>query len=92
MIFQRGNQLDSARWARDPGMEAWDYAHCLPYFERMEACTPRGRTPTRRPPVSCTSSAARAWTPLFEPLPRGREADRATARSRRERPPPAELR
>ncbi len=39
MIFQRGNPLDYERWAAHPGMEAWDYAHCLPYFKRMEDCT-----------------------------------------------------
>ena len=39
MIFQRGNPLDYERWAADPGMETWDYAHCLPYFKRMEHCT-----------------------------------------------------
>ena len=38
MIFQRGNPLDFERWAADPGMEDWDYAHCLPYFKRMETC------------------------------------------------------
>jgi choline dehydrogenase len=38
MIFQRGNPLDYQRWAAAPGMEAWDYAHCLPYFKRMEDC------------------------------------------------------
>jgi choline dehydrogenase len=38
MIFQRGNALDYERWAGDPGMESWDYAHCLPYFRRMETC------------------------------------------------------
>ncbi len=38
MIFQRGNPMDYERWAADPGMEAWDYAHCLPYFKRMETC------------------------------------------------------
>jgi choline dehydrogenase len=38
MIFQRGNPLDYERWAREPGMETWDYAHCLPYFKRMETC------------------------------------------------------
>jgi choline dehydrogenase len=36
MIFQRGNPLDYERWAADPGMTAWGYAHCLPYFKRME--------------------------------------------------------
>jgi choline dehydrogenase len=38
MIFQRGNALDYERWAAEPGMESWDYAHCLPYFKRMENC------------------------------------------------------
>ncbi|MCT2585395.1 choline dehydrogenase [Actinophytocola gossypii] len=38
MIFQRGNPMDLERWAADPGMETWDYAHCLPYFRRMEHC------------------------------------------------------
>jgi choline dehydrogenase len=38
MIFQRGNALDYERWAADPGMQTWDYAHCLPYFKRMETC------------------------------------------------------
>jgi len=38
MIFQRGNPMDYERWAADPGMQAWDYAHCLPYFNRMESC------------------------------------------------------
>jgi choline dehydrogenase len=36
MIFQRGNPLDFERWAADPGMGAWDFAHCLPYFRRLE--------------------------------------------------------
>ena len=34
MIFQRGNPLDYERW----GFEEWDYAHCLPYFKKMETC------------------------------------------------------
>ena len=38
MIFQRGNPMDYERWAAEPGMESWDYAHCLPYFKRMETC------------------------------------------------------
>ena len=38
MIFQRGNPLDYQRWASDPGMGTWDYAHCLPYFKRLENC------------------------------------------------------
>ncbi len=43
MIFQRGNPLDYERWAVDPGMGAWDYAHCLPYFKRMEDCLAAAR-------------------------------------------------
>src|SRR6476469_3624669 len=42
MIFQRGNPLDFERWAADPGMERWSYAHCLPYFKRMETCLAGG--------------------------------------------------
>jgi choline dehydrogenase len=38
MIFQRGNPLDYERWANEAGLETWDYAHCLPYFKRMETC------------------------------------------------------
>jgi choline dehydrogenase len=42
MIFQRGNPMDYERWAADSGMENWDYAHCLPYFKRMENCLAGG--------------------------------------------------
>jgi choline dehydrogenase len=38
MIFQRGNPLDYQRWAAEPGLESWDYQHCLPYFKKMETC------------------------------------------------------
>jgi choline dehydrogenase len=38
MIFQRGNPMDFEKWGRVPGLAAWDYAHCLPYFKRMETC------------------------------------------------------
>jgi choline dehydrogenase len=38
MIFQRGNPADYEKWATGPGMGDWDYAHCLPYFKRMETC------------------------------------------------------
>src|SRR5918995_779447 len=36
MIFQRGNPLDLQRWGADAGMDTWDFAHCLPYFNKME--------------------------------------------------------
>ena len=38
MIWQRGNPMDYERWAADPGMKRWDYAACLPYFNRVENC------------------------------------------------------
>jgi choline dehydrogenase len=38
MIFQRGNPLDYERWGAEPGLGRWDYAHCLPYFKKMETC------------------------------------------------------
>jgi choline dehydrogenase len=37
MIFQRGNAADYDGWAKTPGLEQWSYAHCLPYFKRMES-------------------------------------------------------
>ncbi|CAB4716047.1 MAG: choline dehydrogenase [Actinobacteria bacterium] len=37
-IWQRGNPLDYERWSHDAGMSSWDYAHCLPYFKKMENC------------------------------------------------------
>ncbi len=39
MIFQRGNPLDYERWSHEGGLDEWDYAHCLPYFKRMESCS-----------------------------------------------------
>ncbi|PRO65879.1 choline dehydrogenase [Alkalicoccus urumqiensis] len=36
MIYQRGNPMDYERWGADEGMGEWDYAHCLPYFKRLE--------------------------------------------------------
>ncbi len=42
MIFQRGNPLDYEKWSRDEGMQDWDYAHCLPYFKRLETCLAGG--------------------------------------------------
>ena len=37
-IWQRGNPMDYERWSQDAGMSSWDYAHCLPYFKKMENC------------------------------------------------------
>ncbi|HCU7389204.1 TPA: choline dehydrogenase [Staphylococcus aureus] len=46
MIYQRGNPMDyegwaepegmEEGWAEPEGMETWDFAHCLPYFKKLE--------------------------------------------------------
>ncbi|MFB4265775.1 choline dehydrogenase [Nonomuraea sp. GTA35] len=66
MIFQRGNPLDYERWAADPGMKHWDYAHCLPYFKRMEDCLADPGTAFRggEGPLKLERGPARG--PLFE--------------------------
>jgi choline dehydrogenase len=47
MIWQRGNPMDFERWSKDPGMSNWDFAHCLPYFKRMENCLADPTNPFR---------------------------------------------
>ncbi len=37
MIYIRGNAQDYEKWAQLDGLENWDYAHCLPYFQRVES-------------------------------------------------------
>jgi choline dehydrogenase len=65
MIFQRGNPLDYERWAADPGMESWDYAHCLPYFKRMETCL-AGADEWRGGAGPQMLERGRASSPLFQ--------------------------
>jgi choline dehydrogenase len=64
MIFQRGNPLDYERWAREPGLERWDYAHCLPYFQRMETCL-AGGAPFRGTNGPLVLERGPASSPLF---------------------------
>ena len=88
MIFQRGNPLDYERWSADPGMQTWDYAHCLPYFRRMEHCLAAepgdefrgGRRPAR--PRTGTGHQ-----PVVRRVLRGRAAGGLRADRRRERLP-----
>jgi choline dehydrogenase len=44
MIYQRGHRADYDRWAEEAGAPGWDYAHCEPYFRRLEGNVnePRG--------------------------------------------------
>ncbi len=65
MIFQRGNPMDYERWSADPGMETWDYAHCLPYFKRMETCL-AGGDDYRGTDGPLVMERGPASTPLFE--------------------------
>jgi choline dehydrogenase len=36
MLYTRGHRGDFDRWAAECGTSEWDYAHCLPYFRRLE--------------------------------------------------------
>ena len=65
MIFQRGNPLDFEKWAAEPGLERWDYAHCLPYFKRMETCLSRARTSTAAASGPLVVERGPATNPLF---------------------------
>ena len=76
MIFQRGNPLDYERWAADPGMASWDYAHCLPYFKRMETLPRRRRRPYRGGSGPLVLERGPATSPLFERVLRGGAAGR----------------
>ena len=64
MIFQRGNPLDYERGAADQGMGTWDYAHCLPYFKRMETCL-AGADQWRGGSGPLTLERGPATSPLF---------------------------
>jgi len=70
MIFQRGNPMDYQRWAADPGMETWDYEHCLPYFKKMEslhlADGSNGADPWRGGDGPLHLERGRAENPLFD--------------------------
>jgi choline dehydrogenase len=61
MIFQRGNPLDYERWA----LPDWDYAHCLPYFKRMETCL-AGADAYRGGDGPLKLERGPATTPLFD--------------------------
>ena len=67
MIFQRGNRADYDGWATQAGLERWSYAHCLPYFKRMEtAADGDDRYRGRDGPLSI--ERGRAEGPLFDAL------------------------
>ena len=93
MIFQRGNPLDYERWAADPGMDTWDYAHCLPYFMRMENCLaaePDDAVP--RPQRPARARARPRDEPAVRRVPPGGAGGGLPAHRRRQRVPPGGLR
>ena len=92
MIFQRGNPLDYERWAADPGMETWDYAHCLPYFKRMETLPRRRATSTAAERRSARARARAGRRPALRRVLRSRPAGRLPAHRRRQRLPAGGLR
>ena len=65
MIFQRGNAADYDRWAELPGLENWSYAHCLPYFKRMESVL-EGEAEYRGRDGPLSLERGRAEGPLFD--------------------------
>ncbi|HSH41010.1 MAG TPA: GMC family oxidoreductase N-terminal domain-containing protein, partial [Arenicellales bacterium] len=74
MIFVRGHPGDFARWAAHPGLDAWDYAHCLPYFRKMETWL-GGASPYRGDSGPLKVSVGRCENPLFGAwLEAGRQA------------------
>ena len=93
MIFQRGNPLDYERWGADAGMADWDWAHCLPYFRRMENCLAADRDDALRGHVRPAGAGTRpGHQPAVRRLLRGRRAGRLPADRRRQRLPPGGLR
>ena len=91
MIFQRGNPLDYERWAADPGMAAWDYAHCLPYFKRMETCL-AGADEYRGGDGPLVLERGPVTNPLFDAFFEAVQQAGHVLTSRRERLPPGRLR
>ncbi len=93
MIFQRGNPLDYERWAADEGMSTWDYAHCLPYFKRMENCLAAdGRRPVPRPLRAADARAGAGDQSAVRGVLHRRRAGRVPAHVRRQRLPARRLR
>lgn len=64
MIFVRGNPGDYAKWAAHAGLENWSYAHCLPYFKKMETWL-AGDSPWRGNSGPLKVSTGACQNPLF---------------------------
>ena len=74
-------------------METWDYAHCLPYFKRMETCLAASADdPFRGHDGPLVLERGPATQPAVRGLLRGRAAGRLPAHRRRQRLPAGGLR
>ncbi len=71
MIFNRGNPLDYDGWAAQ-GLGDWDFAHCLPYFKRMETFA-GGADAWRGGSGPLRISRAQAKHPFYDAFLRGVE-------------------
>ena len=65
MVYLRGNPLDYDNWARAPGMSGWSFAHCLPYFRKMET-SERGPSPFRGDKGPLKVTVPDCENPLFQ--------------------------
>lgn len=66
MIFQRGNPMDFERWGKEPGLENWDFAHCLPYFKKTENALDRNDDIFRGHDGPLKVTKGKSKNPLFD--------------------------
>ncbi len=66
MIFQRGNPMDYERWGKEPGLEDWDFAHCLPYFKKTENALDRNDEIFRGHDGPLKVTKGKSTNPLFD--------------------------
>jgi choline dehydrogenase len=64
MVFVRGNPRDFESWV-GAGLPSWSYAHCLPYFRKMETFE-RGGDAYRGGEGNLHVSVCRAENPLYQ--------------------------
>ncbi|OLT03942.1 hypothetical protein BJF90_24830 [Pseudonocardia sp. CNS-004] len=66
MLYERGHRASYDRWADEAESPEWDYAHCEPYFRRLEGCVgePRGTGRGRSGPQALQRGPADG--PIFD--------------------------
>lgn len=74
MAYVRGHARDYDRWAQDPALAHWSYAHCLPYFRRAE-CHDRGGDAYHGGDGPLHTETGKGWSPLYHAwIEAGRQA------------------